>query len=131
MFITPPLPFVQALVDERHETLVKYQPCAGLSRRQRLWRACCLRGMLVSNAVWWAKFARASRGHDSWAAFSWMVRKSQIPWGWLRHMRVRVLLATDGIPHGALVSDDSETTRATVTTRSVKAPTRTDKARGG
>ena len=111
MFITTPLPFVQEFVDELHETLVKYQPCAGLSRRQRLWLSFCLMGILVSNSVCWAKFERASLGNYSLAALSWMFRKSQIPWGLLLHMSVRVLLANDGITHGALVIDDSDKKR--------------------
>ena len=94
MFITTPLPFVQEFVDELHETLVKYQPGAGLSRRQRLWLSFCLMGILVSNAVCWAKFERASLGHYSLAALSWMCRTSQIPWGVLRPMSVRGLVAT-------------------------------------
>ena len=131
MFITTPLPFVQEFVDERHETLVNYQPCAGLSRRQRLWLSFCLMGILVSNSVCWAKFERASLGNYSLAALSWMFRKSQIPWGLLLHMSVRVLLANDGITHGALVIDDSDKKRSKVTTRIFKAHKRKDQASGG
>ena len=68
MFITTPLPFVQEFVDELHETLVTYQPCAGLSRLQRLWLSFCPMGILVSNAVCWAKCERASLGNYSLAA---------------------------------------------------------------
>ena len=68
MVITTPLLFVPEFVDERHEALVKYQPGVGLSRRPRLWLSFCLRGLLVSQSVCWAKFERASLGNYSLAA---------------------------------------------------------------
>jgi len=68
MCIKTPLPFVQACVAELHEALETYQPGAGLSRLQRYWLSGCLMGILVSNAVCWAQFERASLGHDSLAA---------------------------------------------------------------
>jgi hypothetical protein len=46
-------------------------------------------------------------------------------------MRVRVLLANEGSTPGALVLDDSEHKRSTVTTRIVKAHQRNDQASGG
>jgi hypothetical protein len=131
MFITTPLPFVQECVDELHEPLVTYHPCTGLSRLQRLWLSFCLRGSLVSNSVGWAKFERARLGHYSWAALSWRFRTSQMPWGLLLHMSVRVLLANEGITHGALVIDDSDKKRSKVTTRLFKAHQLKDKASGG
>jgi hypothetical protein len=51
MFITTPLPFVKALVDELNNILAKGRRGPGLSRRQRGWLACCLTGILVTNAV--------------------------------------------------------------------------------
>jgi hypothetical protein len=131
MFITTPLPFVQAFVDERHEALDKYQPGAGLSRRQRLWLSFCLMGILVTNAVCWAKFERASLGQYSLAALSWMFRTSQMPWALLLQTSVRVMLATYGITQGSLVLDDSDNKRSNVTTRLFNAPQLKDKTSGG
>ena len=117
MFITTPLPFVQAFVDELHEALDKYQPGAGLSRLQRLWLSFCLMGILVTNAVCWAKFERASLGQYALAALSWMFRQSRIPWALVLQMSVRVMRAKYGITQGSLVLDDSDKRRSTVTTR--------------
>jgi hypothetical protein len=116
-----PLPFVQEFVAELHEALEKYQPGAGLSRLQRYWLAFCLMGILVSNAVCWAQFERASLGHYSLAALSWMFRKSKIPWECLLQMSVRVMLGKYGVTHGFLVIDDSDKKRCKVTTRIFKA----------
>jgi hypothetical protein len=118
-------------VDELHEALIKYQLGAGLSRRQRLWLSLCLMGILVSNSVCWAKFERASLGNYSLAAGSWMFRKSQMPWGVLLHMSVRVLLAKYGSTPGALVIDDADKKRSKVTQRIFTAHTLKDKATGG
>jgi DDE superfamily endonuclease len=131
MFITTPLPFVTACVDELHEALGKYQPGAGLSRLQRFWLSCCLMGLLISNTVCWAKFERASLGHYSLAAFSWMFRQSKIPWEFLLQMSVNVMLQKYGLTQGSLVVDDSDKQRCKVTTRILKAHTLKDKTSGG
>ena len=68
MFITTPLPFVKAFVDELNNILEKDRLGQGLSRRQRGWLACCLTGILVTHAVCWAKFERARLGTYSLAA---------------------------------------------------------------
>ena len=94
MCITTPLPVVPAFGDERHEALMKDQRGAGLSRRPSRWRSLCRRGLLVAPAVGGAKCERARLGHDSLAAFSWLVRNSQMPGGVWRHTRLRGLLAT-------------------------------------
>lgn len=94
MVLKTPLPCVQACVAELHEALEAYQPGAGRSRLQRYGLSCGLMGILVSNAVCWAQFERASLGHYSLAALSWMCRKSKLPWECVLQMRVRVILGT-------------------------------------
>ena len=131
MFIKTPLPFVQEFVAELHEALEKYQPGAGLSRLQRSWLSFCLMGILVSNAVCWAQFERASLGHYSLAALSWMFRKAKIPWAFLLQMSVRVMLGKYGITHGSLVIDDSNKKRCKVTKRIFNAHKLKDKVGGG
>ena len=131
MLITTPLPFVQEFVAELHEALGKYRPGAGLSRLQRLWLSFCLMGILISNTVCWAKCERASLGHYSLAALSWMFRKAKIPWEFLLQMSVQVILQTYGITQGSLVVDDSDKKRCKVTTRIFKAHTLKDKTSGG
>jgi hypothetical protein len=131
MFIKTPLPFVQEFVAELHEALEKYQPGAGLSRLQRYWLSFCLMGILVSNAVCWAQFERASLGHYSLAALSWMFRKSKIPWEFLLQMSVRVMLGKYGITHSSLVIDDSDKKRCQVTKRIFNAHKLKDKVGGG
>ena len=131
MFIKTPRPFVQAFVAELHEALETYQPGTGLSRLQRYWLSFCLMGILVSNSVCWARFERASLGHYSLAALSWMFRQSKIPWECLLQMSVRVILGTYGVTHGFLVIDDSDKKRCKVTTRIFKAHKLKEKVSGG
>ena len=68
MFITPPLPFVNALVDELHNILEQERRGQGRSRRQRGGLACCLTGILVTQSGCGAKLARARLGTSSRAA---------------------------------------------------------------
>lgn len=131
MFIKTPLPFVQEFVAELHEALEKYQPGAGLSRLQRYWLSFCLMGILVSNSVCWARFERASLGHYSLAALSWMFRHSKIPWEFLLQMSVTVILRKYRITHGSVAVDDSDKKRCKVTKRIFKAHKLKDKTSGG
>ena len=62
MFLKTPLPFVKEFVDELNTTLEAERPGRGLSRLQRLWLACCLTGMVVTNSVCWARVERAGLG---------------------------------------------------------------------
>jgi hypothetical protein len=68
MMITQPLPFVIALVDAVDEAMKEHHPGQGLSALQRSWLAFCLTAILVTNAVCWARFERASLGTYSLAA---------------------------------------------------------------
>jgi DDE superfamily endonuclease len=131
MFIKTPLPFVQEFVAELHAALEKSQPRAGLSRLQRYWLSVCLMGILVSNSVCWARFERASLGHYSLAALSWMFRHSKIPWECLLPMSVTVILRQYGITHGSVAVDDSDKKRCKVTKRSFKAHQLKEKTSGG
>ena len=131
MLIKTPLPCVQECVAELHEALETYQPGAGLSRLQRYWLSCCRMGILVSNAGCWAQCERASLGHYSLAALSWMFRQSKRSWECLLQMRVRVILGKYGVTQGSLVIDDADKKRCKVTTRIFKAHQLKDKVSGG
>ena len=131
MFITTPLPFVKAFVDELNNILEKDRLGQGRSRRQRGWRAFCLTGILVTNAVCWAKFERARLGTYSRAALSWIFRHAKIPWAYLRQTSVTVVLRPYAITQGSRVVDDSDNKRCQVTKRIFKAHQLKDKTRGG
>jgi hypothetical protein len=92
MFITTPVPFVKAFVDELNNILEKDRLGQGLSRRQRGWLAFCLTGILVTHSVCWAKFERASLGTSSLAALSWIFRTAKMPWASLLQTSVTVVL---------------------------------------
>ena len=131
MFIKTPLPVVQEFVAELHAALETYQPGAGLSRLQRYWLSVGLMGILVSNSVCWARFERASLGHYSLAALSWMFRHSKIPWECRLPMSVTVMLRQYGITHGSVAVDDSDKKRGKVTKRIFKAHQLKEKTSGG
>jgi len=112
MVIGQPRPFVRAFVDAVNAAITAHHPGHGLSALQRSWLAFCLTAILVTNAVCWARFERASLGTYSLAALSWMFRHAKIPWELLLVASVRVLLCHYGITHGSLVVDDSDKQRA-------------------
>ena len=82
MVLTQPLPCVIDFVDSVDEAIQEHHPGQGLSALQRSWLAFCLTAILVTNAVCWARFERASLGTYSLAALSWMFRQ-------LRNFRCR------------------------------------------
>ena len=112
MVIAKPLPFVSAFIEVVDEAIRAHHPHHGLSTIQRTWRAFCLTAILVTKAVCWARFARASLGTYSLAALSWMFRQSKIPWEWLLVASVQGLLHCYGITHGCLVVDDTDKKRS-------------------
>jgi hypothetical protein len=131
MVITQPLPFVIAFVDAVDEAIKEHHPGQGLSVLQRSWLAFCLTAILVTNAVCWARFERASLGTYSLAALSWMFRHAKIPWELLLVASVRMLLRHYGITHGSLVGDDTDKARAKSAKKIAYLHTLRDKDSGG
>jgi hypothetical protein len=112
MLIGTPAPFVSAFVDAVDETIREHRPSHGMSTMPRAWLACCVTAVLVTNAMCWARFARASLGTSSLAARSWMFRHSTIPWDELVVASVRVILRPYGLTCGSLVIDDTANKRS-------------------
>jgi hypothetical protein len=131
MVIGQPHPFVRAFVDAVNTAITAHHPGRGWSALQRSWLAFCLTAILVTNAVCWARFERASLGTSSLAALSWMFRHAQIPWELLLVASVRVLLRHDGITHGRRVGDDSDQQRAKSATKIAYLHDLRDKESGG
>jgi hypothetical protein len=111
MVITQPLPFVIDFVDAVDEAIKEHHPGSGLSALQRSWLAFCLTAILVTNAICWARFERASLGTYSLAALAWMFRHAKSPWELLLVASVRMLLRHYGLTHGSLVVDDTDKQR--------------------
>jgi hypothetical protein len=62
MVIGKPAPVVSTFVDAVDAVIRAHQPNHAMSVTQRPWLACCLTAVLVTNAMCWARFARASLG---------------------------------------------------------------------
>lgn len=92
MVIARPSLFVLTFVDAVNAAIKAHPPGQGLSALQRTWLAFCLTAILVTNAVCWARFERASLGTYSLAALSWMFRHAKMPWELLLVASVRRLL---------------------------------------
>src|SRR2546422_2896982 len=112
MIIGKPAPFVSAFIEAVDTAIRAHQPHHAMSATQRAWLAFCLTAVLVTNAICWARFERASLGTYSLAALSWMFRHSKIPWDHLLVASVRVILRHHGITSGSLVIDDTDNQRS-------------------
>jgi hypothetical protein len=110
--IGTPAPVVNACVDAVDETIREPRPSHGMSTMQHAGRAFCVTAVLVTHAIGWARFARASRGTDALAALSWLFRHSKMPWAARLVARVRVILRHDGLTCGSRVIDDTANHRA-------------------
>lgn len=118
MLMSEPLPFVRAYLEALDAQLRRAGGGqGGLSRRQHHWLGFCLMGMMVTESLCWARFERASAGHYSAAALTWMFRRAKLPWSWLLRTSVTVVLARYGMTRGVLVLDDVINPRAKVTAR--------------
>lgn len=89
MFLSTPLPFVEAFISELDNGLTAFNPEQGLSRTQRYWLVFCLMGIILTNSLCWARFERISLGHYKVGALSWMFRQAPIPWQRLLQIGVR------------------------------------------
>jgi hypothetical protein len=112
MVIGKPAPFVRTFVEAVDAAIRAHQPQHALSVTQRTWLAFCITAVLVTNAICWARFARASLGTSPMAALSWMFRHSKIPWEHLLVASVRVILRHHGITSGSLIIDDTDNPRS-------------------
>ena len=113
MVIGKPAPFVRAFVDAVDATMRAHQPHHAMAVTQRTWLAFCLTAVLVTTAMCWARFARASLGTYAMAALSWLLRHRKSPWEQLLVASVRGILRHHGIPSGRLVIDDTDHPRST------------------
>ena len=114
--------FIQDFITEIDAALTKLKPNAKLTKTQKIWLAVCLTGMLLVNAVCWAKFERASLGKHKQGALSWMLRHSKIFWNYLLIASVILILERYEITEGVLVLDESDVARSKQTKRIYKAP---------
>jgi hypothetical protein len=112
MLIGKPAPFVRAFVEAVDDAIRAHHPSHAMSATQRAWLAFCVTAVLVTNAMCWARFARASLGTYSLAALSWMFRHSKMPWDELLVASVRVILRHYGLTCGSLVIDDTDNPRS-------------------
>ena len=119
-------------IDTINAAIQEHRPGSrGLSRTQRWWLGICLRGIMVTNSVCWARFERATLGCYSLAALAWMFRHAKVPWELLLQMSVQVLLKGYGITAGVLVVDDSDKRRAKVSRGLAHVHKLKDKTSGG
>ena len=112
MLIGKPAPFVRTFVEAVDDAIRAHHPSHAMSATQRTWLAFCVTAVLVTNAICWARFERASLGTYSLAALSWMFRHSKMPWDQLLVASVRVILRHHGITWGTLVIDDTDNPRS-------------------
>ena len=131
MFMTEPASFVKEFVNDLNDALAELKPNAKLTRCQAAWLGFCLTGILLVNAVSWAKFERVGLGRYKVGALSWLFRHGKIAWHLLLIASVKVILKRHGITEGTLVLDESDRGRSKRTPRLHKTYKQKDKGTGG
>ena len=132
MFFREKLPFIEEFITELDQNLRAHSPeKKGLSHKQKGFLSFCLMGIFVTNSVCWARFERASLGDYAVGALSWMFRHAPIPWDFLLHMGIRIILRKYNIKNGVLVVDDTDHKRSKVTSRIYRAYKVFDKKTNG
>ncbi len=131
MLIKKPVSFIKEFIESLDEALKGLKPNAKLTASQKTWLGFCLMGILMLNAVNWAKFERAGLGFYKSSALSWMLHHAKIAWELLLRASVMTILKQHGITEGTLVLDESDRARSKRTRFIYKAHKQKDKATGG
>ena len=77
IFISQPLPFVRAFVEDINATIQEHNPLSpGLSAIQRGWLSFCLMAIMLTNTIGWVRFERVGLGRYSQGALS----RSRVCW---------------------------------------------------
>ena len=103
MIFTQPLSLIREFIEELDRGIRQCAPNRKLSIAQRYWLSFCLMGILLSNQVRWAAFARLGLGGYSRAALSWMFRQSKLLWPLRLHVSILLSLNKYNIKAGELV----------------------------
>lgn len=111
-FIDKPLPVIKEFIHQLNEDLSQGCSIPRLSVTQPAWLGFCLRGILITNTVCWAKWERASLGNYSRAALSWMFRRSKISWEKVFVASVRLILKQYDLDEAIVVVDDTSKKRS-------------------
>jgi hypothetical protein len=131
MLINNPIPVVKDFIHLLNESLAELKPNAKLSNTQVKWLCFCLMGILMLNAINWAKFERGSLGKYKMAALSWVFHHAKISWELLLIASVNVILRQHGITKGTLVLDEADRARSKRTTRIYNVHKQKHKPTGG
>jgi len=131
MFFANPLEFITTFIEDINQGLKEYDSSLKLTRIQKSWISFCIMGIFLTRTVCWAKFERACLGSYSMAAFSWMFRKSKIPWNALLVVSTTLIFQRFGINRGSLAIDETDKKRSKSVRRIYKAHKIKDKSSGG
>ena len=131
MWLSEPLPFIEAFIGEISEGLQAHNPDYKLSKIQRFWLGFCLMGIILTNSICWARFERMSLGKYKIGALSWMFRHSKLPRSKMLQIGIGIILKRYGITEGVLVTDDTDHQRSKKTTQLFKTHKIKDKGTGG
>lgn len=131
LLLGKPAPFVSACIAAVDEAIGAQSPHHSLSATQRTWLAFCVTAVLVTNAICWARFARAGLGTYALGALSWMFRHSTMPWDDLLVASTRGILRHYGLTSGRLILDDTDHPRAKSAHALAHLSTFRDKESGG
>jgi hypothetical protein len=125
------MPFIVQYISELANELHQRHPEYHLSGIQQKWLCFCLTGMLLTGTLCWAAFERMGLGNYRIGALSWMFRNAKLPWSFLLHASISLLLRIFNLKSGVLVLDDSDHRRAKTTTRIYGTQKIFDKKTGG
>jgi hypothetical protein len=116
MIVGKTLPFITAYVEQLSGGMESRRSGAGLTAGRQAWLGFCLMCLIVTEALCWRKFVRASLGRYGEALWSWYFC-GPISWDLLLAVSTEVVWKRFGTYEGVLVLDDSDKKRAKVTHR--------------
>lgn len=115
MIIQEPAQFINEFIESINALIQKKNPMHELSRKQRVFLALCIMGILITNKICWTTFQKTFIGKVTVGSLSWMFRCSKIPWSYLLGYAVTLFIQRYGITNGTLCIDDTDKKRSKVT----------------
>ena len=126
-----PLPLVTSFLDQLSDSLKSITPNARLTQCQKYGLSIILIGLIITETLNWAAFARRSLNQAKPSRLRWIFYCSKIPWQRLLQASIKNIIKHYGITHGTIAFDDSDKKRSKKTSCIKGAHKVKDKATGG
>lgn len=99
---------VTSFLDQLSDSLKSIPPNAHLTQCQKYGLSIIIIGLIITETLNWAAFARRSLNQAKLSRLRWIFYCSKIPWQRLLQASIKNIIKHYGITHGTIAFDDSD-----------------------